>query len=85
MTMTNKTQDPNRAHESQASGWRSSDEVFNALSDIMTFAEHDDDCHINIYGGYRVPECTCGYTAASRKALRILESLLSPPPDKGDQ
>lgn len=47
------------------------------LSDIMSFAHHDEGCHINNWGYNQIPECTCGYTDASGAALEQLEALVA--------
>ncbi len=48
------------------------------ISNIMSYAQHDEDCHINNWGDNQIPECTCGYTSASQDALEKLESFAAP-------
>jgi len=52
-----------------------------ASIDIASFAQHDEDCHINNWGENQIPECTCGYTSAQGALCDILDAL--PPELRG--
>jgi hypothetical protein len=45
------------------------------LRQIMTFASHDEDCHIDNWAGNQIPECTCGCTYALRDAWEMIEKI----------